>query len=1100
MRQRRTILGVVFLAAGLYALGASVSVPAAYSNELWVGMSGTQLIVYAPEGFTNRVEIYSCNNLLSNVWNIEEQDLTPGGTQPLAWSAEAASGVFFCVGNMDVDSDGDSLPDARERIVYKTMPDNPDSDGDALSDADELVNHTDPLNEDTDNDSLPDGWEVANLLDPLTADGQEDPDGDQFVTLHEYLVGSDPLCSLSEVESLIFDENSQDIVGWSDAGVIHDAMLAHSGSESLWFSLKNKWHYYPRVDFATVSFGNSDALEFYIRSASGVYTDVLRLRVYTSLSEEMSVPVDIRPYLYDTAGMPSVGITEEYKQVLIPWEDLLQGGSNEVNAIRHMRLEVLDNEIGSIPFPQMFYVDCISLQDKKGVVLEEVEIFSQNYLEVTCSDQLDPISLRNLANHRVFKESDGTPVEVSQIGLRSWVEGFNRSADSPIVKHYVNVELAEALEAGQTYTYSSQVQDVSGNYPENSVITFVYSETNVSSSIKVNQVGWLPEATKIAIVGNYLGDLGAMPLDTAVSHTAYVQATDTGLNVYTTQLVRAESPDHFPNSDLPFSGEEVWRADFSSLRTPGSYRVFVPGVGSSYDFEIGSGVYTETFTHCMRSLWYQRSGLAMTNPAWCGQWTRTGDAHQNTNTAYYHNSIADLSPMLYADEPIGDFSDFSGGWYDAADYNKYTKSAADAVNILLTMYEIKPDRFADNQLNIPESGNGIPDVLDEAKWELDWICKMVSANGAAFNKVTYPHWSDDMPSEQSGKVWVTLKTTRDTAAACAILAKAARIYEPYDPAAAALYSNKATLAWQCLTEFQDSYPIPPDSNLDAYHNPDGSGDIPNIHTGNYFSTNDTTYRVWAGIEMYRLTQSPEVHNEFSNILYRVKGTRSLEDTIGDIIYGSCGYSGSTRGYIMLYDYAVLTNGLPVFENIRSIIADKIVTQIDRCWLEADLPYDFEVKSYTALKWGEGSEIRRPYGYILAYELTGDTNWLERARVNLDWSLGANPLSTTYITGIGDKYPMYPHNKFDHGDGIDEPIPGYNIYGIAEDIVDRDYYSAILDYSYPIYRDDWAAPGELVYPVARKYVDTWQSVLHGEFVIDDLARTAMIFAYFSPSTP
>jgi hypothetical protein len=229
----------------------------------------------------------------------------------------------------------------------------------------------------------------------------------------------------------------------------------------------------------------------------------------------------------------------------------------------------------------------------------------------------------------------------------------------------------------------------------------------------------------------------------------------------------------------------------------------------------------------------------------------------------------------------------------------------------------------------------------------------------------------------------------------------------------------------------------------------------------------------------------------------------LDKVIGNIIYGNPktggggdGYSGSTRGYIMLYDYAVLTNGPPVFEDIRSIITEKIISTVDNSWLEQDLPYNFEIKSYSNIGFGEGSMVRRPYGYILAYELTGDTNWLERARVNLDWPLGANPLSMTYITGIGSKYPMEPHNKIDHYDDIVEPIPGFNIYGLAEDLEYRDYYAAILENAWPAYRTDMVEPGDPFYPVARKYVDTWESVAHGEFVIDDLARTAMVFAYFS----
>jgi hypothetical protein len=178
------------------------------------------------------------------------------------------------------------------------------------------------------------------------------------------------------------------------------------------------------------------------------------------------------------------------------------------------------------------------------------------------------------------------------------------------------------------------------------------------------------------------------------------------------------------------------------------------------------------------------------------------------------------------------------------------------------------------------------------------------------------------------------------------------------------------------------------------------------------------------------------------------------------------------------------------------MADKVIRIIDNYWLETSLPYDFEIKSYSNIGFGEGSQVKRPYGYILAYNLTGDTNWLERARINVDWPLGANPLCTTYITGIGSKYPMHPHNKICHYDGVDEPIPGYNIYGLAESLKYKNVYAPIMDHAYPRYRSDIGEPDWPFYPVARKYVDTWESVAHGEFVIDDLARTAMVFAYFS----
>lgn len=970
---------------------------------------------------------------------------------------------------------------------------------------------------DSDGDNLPDWWEVQNGLSTSSASGNDgaggDPDNDNFNNLHEYLMHTDPQSDLTEVEALIFDEDAAAISQYGNYTYLtNDAALAYSGTNSICFSVHNSWNLRPRINFADVSFGNSDTLTFYIRSASGVYTNQLRVRVYDWPESQMSYPVNILPYLYDTNGTPSPGsITETYKEVRMPVDVLRQNGSNTVGTISHMHLE------GDI-WQRDFYVDRISLQDKTSMVLEQVNILSRRHLEITCSDKPDMISLRNLANHSVVKQSDGSPVPVNRIGLRSWVTDFNGSADSPVVKYYIYAELASALQDDQVYIYSNRVLDISGNYPDSSTIAFSVSNRTVTSSIKINQVGWLPEATKIAYVGNWLGDLGSMPV---TPQTVSIRRVSDGTAVYTAQMIQAVEPDYLDKANtnetpflLTFSGETVYRVNFTALQTPGIYYLDVPGIGCSYEFEIGSNVYADTYYHCMRSLWYQRSGISMTNPAVSGIWTREGDLQQNTNTAFYHNSVWDKSPLLYTNEQIAGYADFTGGWYDAADYDKYTKSAADAVNLLLTMYEIKPERFTDNQLNIPESGNGIPDVLDEAKWELDWIAKMVSANGAAFNKCTYDTWPNGMPSNQTAKMWVTLKTTRDTAAACGILAKAARIYAPYDSSAAALYSNKATLAWQCLTNHPDSYPIPPyrdanhdgknDNFWDDYHNPPGTvwveggvtNVIPLIHTGNYFSTNDTTYRLWAATEMYRLTGNSAVHDEFSNIIYRAKGTASATNFLKDVV-GDESWQGNANSMILMLDYITLTNGLPVNEIWRTVMKDKFVNIVSNYWKECDkaLPYDFEIKSHSILQWGEGAQIRRSYGYIMAYELTGSSWFLGEALKNIDWPLGANPLSQTYITGIGSKYPMKPHNKIDHGDGIDEPIPGFNIYGLAWELDYNNEYQAIIDHSYPSYQYN-DGPDGTYYPLARKHVDVWESVKHGEFVVDDLARTAMVFAYFS----
>jgi len=169
--------------------------PPEHTNSLWMGISGTNLTVYVPENFTNRVELYSTTDLVSNIWTVAVQGLLPVNTNPAIWvSSLSGPKNYIRAGNMDVDTDGDSLPDARESIVHKTDPNDADTDG----------------------DQMPDGWEVQYGFDPLgSADGGYDPDKDCRSNLEEYLAGTRPDNSLPL--EIGFENDEMFIAGELDA-------------------------------------------------------------------------------------------------------------------------------------------------------------------------------------------------------------------------------------------------------------------------------------------------------------------------------------------------------------------------------------------------------------------------------------------------------------------------------------------------------------------------------------------------------------------------------------------------------------------------------------------------------------------------------------------------------------------------------------------------------------------------------------------------------------------------------------------------------------------------------------------------------------------
>jgi len=238
---------------------------------------------------------------------------------------------------------------------------------------------------------------------------------------------------------------------------------------------------------------------------------------------------------------------------------------------------------------------------------------------------------------------------------------------------------------------------------------------SISKYIVVDQFGYLPDAQKIAVIRDPVTGY-----DAAESFTPSANLTLVNLDndeVVLTAAVTAWNSGAIDSS----SGDKAWWFDFSSVTTPGTYAVFDSAKNArSPGFKIAADVYKPVLKEAFRTFFYQRAGFAKAVPfaeaAWADGASHLG-AGQDTQARIYNDK-----------NNAATAKDLSGGWYDAGDYNKYTTWAAEYVILLSHAYIENPAAWGDD-FNIPESGNDIPDILDEIKWGTDWLVKMQNATG-----------------------------------------------------------------------------------------------------------------------------------------------------------------------------------------------------------------------------------------------------------------------------------------------------------------------------------------------------------------------------------
>lgn len=469
-------------------------------------------------------------------------------------------------------------------------------------------------------------------------------------------------------------------------------------------------------------------------------------------------------------------------------------------------------------------------------------------------------------------------------------------------------------------------------------------------NIRINQIGYAPELPKfVALLNN----------ETAILKNE-----------------QGEVVSRFEDIDLwfdPASGDQVARIDLGKL--PAGTYTLEQGA-ESRTIRVKETPYRDVFNGMVKGMYYQRCGCEL----------------KPEHAGVYTHAACHLGPhRLYSDPDV--IVEATGGWHDAGDYGKYIGPGAVAVAHMLYGWKLFPEACGD-ELNIPESGNGVPDILNECRYELEWMLKMQREDGALYHKLAKKRFAAFiMPEEDKGQEYLIPPTHCATAAHAAAAAMSARFYRAYDEAFADKLLVSAEKAWGWLVANPEFVP---------YYNAE------DVFTGPYGDENCLDEAFWAAAELYAATGKEVYLKALTKLCPRVDVTGLGWREVAGLGAMCC-----------------------LFELDGKLDADFAAALRKRFLRGADTALDCQKRSGygTALEpdnyiWGSILPImNNGILFICAWKLTGCEEYLAAALNQLDYMLGVNALDISFVTGFGETPFMNPHHRPSGADGIVDPVPG-----------------------------------------------------------------------------
>lgn len=480
--------------------------------------------------------------------------------------------------------------------------------------------------------------------------------------------------------------------------------------------------------------------------------------------------------------------------------------------------------------------------------------------------------------------------------------------------------------------------------------------------IRLNQIGYYPNAPKVAVVvGGYEDALGVAEKTTF----SVVRINDDGEREET--VLRGELSDEI---EWPLSGEHGRRADFTALNAEGKYVIVlgddIGGNFVSHPFEIRENIFAQVANASLHTFYFQRCSHALYRD-FAGIWERDA-GHPDTAVIYHASSGRDAETDGTLRSP--------GGWYDAGDFGKYIVNSGITVGTLLAFYEMFPNYFGDGSLNIPEANNGVPDILDEARINIDWMRTMQDEDGGVYNKLTtltFPGYI--MPHEDEGERFAIGKSTTAALNFAAVMAMVGRVYAPFDSAFASESLEAAIRAW----EWARANPN------ERFTNPE------DVKTGEYGDAVFYDEFTWAAAELFISTRD----EQFAEALAAMDLAYKMEPTWQNV-------------------HALAPLSLATIENDldSQTLADvraSIIATADR-WID-EIDANLYRIPQTNFIWGSNSNFANMgIGLIYAYKLTDDEKYLHAAMETADYLLGKNAVGISFMTAFGTRFAANPHHR------------------------------------------------------------------------------------------